>query len=187
MPPKRVPDQATGEHEAEIRMPEKVAEARLAATGSAVPGGGPRPKLPPDFQKGVAISMFQNSGGINSNWGRFAEARGKFFGLMPNIMDKSSPNDGACDFWDKCVPWLICCPRCNDFSNGLSQTPELRCAGAALAQDCLALSRMRFVCTSSMLHKRSMSACCAVTEPRPECAYTKQCVSTWTAVDVRSF
>ena len=93
---------ATGEHEAEYSVPEQVVEARLAATGSAVPSGGPRPKLPPDFQKGVAISMFQNSGGINSNWGRFAEARGKLFGLIPNIMDKSSPNDGACDFWDRC-------------------------------------------------------------------------------------
>lgn len=84
-------------------MPKDVAEAKLAATGSAVPSGGPYPKLPPNFQKGVAISVFQNSGGLNSNWGRYAEARGKLFGLVPNIMDKSTPNDGGCDFWDRCA------------------------------------------------------------------------------------
>jgi hypothetical protein len=98
---------APGQHEADIRVPEEVASAKLAATGSAVKTGGPYPKLPPNFQKGIAISIFQNSGGVNSNWGRYAEARGKLFGLIPNIMDKSSPNDGACDFWDRCAVTVV--------------------------------------------------------------------------------
>lgn len=95
--------EAPGQQEADIQIPKPVADEKLAATGSKVAAGGPRSKLPETFQKGVAISMFQNSGGINSNWGRYAEARGKLFGLIPNIMDKSSPNDGACDFWDRCA------------------------------------------------------------------------------------
>jgi len=104
--------EAPGQQEADISIPKPIADEKLAATGSKVAAGGPRPKLPEQFQKGVAISMFQNSGGINSNWGRYAEARGKLFGLIPNIMDKSSPNDGACDFWDRCVsvcgyPWRV--------------------------------------------------------------------------------
>jgi hypothetical protein len=92
---------APGQQEADIAIPKEVADEKLDATASKVPTGGSALQFPEKFQKGVAISIFQNSGGINSNWGRFAEARGKLFGLIPNIMDRSSPNDGACGFWER--------------------------------------------------------------------------------------
>jgi hypothetical protein len=76
----------------------------LQGVGSATPAASRGPGgLPNKFLKGVAISVFQNSGGLNSNWGQFAEATGKCCGLIPNIMDRSNPNDGACGFWDGCA------------------------------------------------------------------------------------
>jgi hypothetical protein len=91
-----------GQQEADLAVPKRVADEKLEAVASKVPADGAAPQFPEKFQKGIAISIFQNSGGINSNWGHFAESRGKLCGLIPNIMDRSSPNDGACGFWDRC-------------------------------------------------------------------------------------
>lgn len=51
------------------------------------------------FHKGVAISVWQNSGGENSNWGEFAE-NSKCCGLLPNIQDGSHVGV-SCNFWEK--------------------------------------------------------------------------------------
>jgi hypothetical protein len=78
-------------------------QVRFARAG-AVPCAGTRGEnCPAEFQKGIAISMWQNSGsdGVNTNWDQFTRQRGKCFGLVPNIMDRSVnvPNS---DFWNRC-------------------------------------------------------------------------------------
>jgi hypothetical protein len=54
------------------------------------------------FHKGIAISMWQNSGGENSNWGRFVERRGCCCDLWPTVMDRTAPPSGG-GFWDRCA------------------------------------------------------------------------------------
>ena len=84
-------------------VPQSVLDKEVAAVGSAIEARSDGPgKSPPEFQKGVAISVWQNCGGQNSNWGRFAEKPGKCFGLVPNIMDRTDPNDGGTGFWERC-------------------------------------------------------------------------------------
>lgn len=83
-------------------LPQSVLQAEVEATGSAIEAKSEGPgQSPPEFQKGVAISVWQNCGGQNSNWGRFVEKTGKCFGLWPNVMDRSSPNDGGTGFWER--------------------------------------------------------------------------------------
>eukprot|EP00892_Ulva_mutabilis_P001999 jgi/Ulvmu1/117/UM001_0121.1 len=83
-------------------LPQSVLDEQVAAVGSAIEARSAGPgKSPPEFQKGVAISVWQNCGGSNSNWGRFADMPGKCFNLVPNIMDRSSPNDGGTGFWER--------------------------------------------------------------------------------------
>ena len=57
-------------------------------------------EIPSVFHKGVAISMWQNSGGKQTNWSDFANARGNCFGFFPKIMDRSD-NTVTSDFWNK--------------------------------------------------------------------------------------
>jgi len=56
---------------------------------------------PFEFQKGVAISTWQNSGGEDTNWDDFSRATGKLCGLYPNIMGRTR-NDECSDFWNEC-------------------------------------------------------------------------------------
>ena len=76
----------------------------------------PANKPTEEFHKGVAISMWQNSGGENSNWGQFVNQRGKCFGLYPNIMDRSDPSEASPDFWHRYGTAQACThissPRC---------------------------------------------------------------------------
>eukprot|EP01023_Acetabularia_acetabulum_P012202 TRINITY_DN15708_c0_g1_i1.p1 TRINITY_DN15708_c0_g1~~TRINITY_DN15708_c0_g1_i1.p1 ORF type:complete len:219 (-),score=15.65 TRINITY_DN15708_c0_g1_i1:19-675(-) len=53
--------------------------------------------FPEDFQKGVAVSVWQNSPDTWSNWGQFC--RGYRFGILPNVYDRSDPNKQS-DFWN---------------------------------------------------------------------------------------
>jgi hypothetical protein len=103
----------TRANEVNVGVPSGVNQASLAEVGTDLPAGdtSTSPETGAQFQKGVAISMWQNSGGEHSNWGQFVDSRGKCCGLIPNIMDRSSPNDGACGFWERCVQvyWAACC------------------------------------------------------------------------------
>eukprot|EP01023_Acetabularia_acetabulum_P029263 TRINITY_DN27637_c0_g1_i7.p1 TRINITY_DN27637_c0_g1~~TRINITY_DN27637_c0_g1_i7.p1 ORF type:complete len:301 (-),score=33.71 TRINITY_DN27637_c0_g1_i7:448-1350(-) len=67
--------------------------------------------LPDEFQKGVAISVWQNSPDSASNWGKFC--RGKKMGCIPNVFDRSDPSCQS-DFW-------------NNYKTDLQNTQALGC------------------------------------------------------------
>lgn len=61
--------------------PEILARAtdfQMPSIPTTLPAGlvEPSPSAADNFQKGIAISVWQNSGGENSNWGRFTERSG---------------------------------------------------------------------------------------------------------------
>lgn len=70
-----------------VAEPEQATEILAAHTDYQEPAGSrpttlpdglaePSPSADGNFQKGIAISVWQNSGGENSNWGRFTERSG---------------------------------------------------------------------------------------------------------------
>eukprot|EP01024_Parvocaulis_polyphysoides_P044946 TRINITY_DN4169_c0_g1_i8.p1 TRINITY_DN4169_c0_g1~~TRINITY_DN4169_c0_g1_i8.p1 ORF type:complete len:465 (+),score=48.02 TRINITY_DN4169_c0_g1_i8:12-1406(+) len=67
--------------------------------------------LPAEFQKGVAISVWQNSPDKESNWGKFC--KGRKLGCIPNVFDRSDPECQS-DFW-------------NNYKTDLQNARELGC------------------------------------------------------------
>eukprot|EP01024_Parvocaulis_polyphysoides_P036213 TRINITY_DN32217_c1_g1_i2.p1 TRINITY_DN32217_c1_g1~~TRINITY_DN32217_c1_g1_i2.p1 ORF type:complete len:466 (+),score=25.36 TRINITY_DN32217_c1_g1_i2:170-1567(+) len=70
--------------------------------------------FPKDFQKGVAISVWQNAPDSHSNWTKFC--KGKKFGCIPNVFDRSDPNVQS-DFWNNYERDIQCARElgCNAF------------------------------------------------------------------------
>ena len=55
------------------------------------------------FLKGVAVSVWQNSGDPDSNWTRFAKSRWPFSWFGVSTIRGKYNIDTCSDFWNKCV------------------------------------------------------------------------------------
>lgn len=89
---------AVSESEIPLLSESHVVASTDGATSSADPTG-----VMNKFQKGVAISVWQNSGDGDSNWARYAKSRWPFRSFGISAIRGMHNIDTNSDFWNRCA------------------------------------------------------------------------------------